>query len=111
MSEQSVTSLQEINERLVRDDALREKLLRDPVETLRREFGVGVPENVRVEVHEETSDVIHLVIPGRLPESHVDDDTLAGIATMMDRGDKTACCTCGSSTAQTMSSIQKGCGC
>jgi hypothetical protein len=111
MSDQSVTSLQEINERVMRDDALREKLLRHPVETLRTEFGVGVPENVRVEVHEETSDVIHLVIPGRVPESRVDDDTLDDIATMMPRGDRTGCCTCGSSTSQTFSSIQNGCGC
>lgn len=111
MSDESGTGMQEINERIMRDDGLRERMLRDPIETLRSEFGVGVPENVRVEVHEETSDVIHLVIPGKVPESRVDDDTLGDIATMMPRGDKTGCCTCGSSTSQTISSLQKGCGC
>lgn len=102
----------EIYARVMHDDAFRQALLRDPVPTLEREFGVGVAPGVTVEVHEETDSVIHLVIPGkRTTTGQVDDDDLDDSALLGMRPDKTGCCTCGSSTSQTFSSIQKGCGC
>ncbi|WP_194291493.1 NHLP leader peptide family RiPP precursor [Cumulibacter manganitolerans] len=101
----------EINSRVLRDDGFRAELLSNPVETLKREYGIGVPDGVRVEVHEETDDVIHLVVPGRIPSRRIPDEVLDDIVTSMMRADRTGCCTCGASTSQTFSSIQNGCGC
>lgn len=103
----------EVGVRMLKDDAFREAMLNDPAATLEREFGVKVPEGVRVQVHEETEDVIHLVVPGRSASTKVSDDDLDdNVAEMRPSNpNKTNCCTCGASTAQTMSSWQAGCGC
>lgn len=100
----------DVQQRVVTDDAFREALLSDPAGTLAREYGVGVPEGARVEVHEETDQVIHLVVPGRVSSGRAPD---AGFqeSMMKEGGGRTACCTCGSSTAQTFTSYQKNCGC
>lgn len=104
---------QEIRFRVLRDEAFREALLKQPKETLEREYGVTVPEHWNIHVHEETEGVVHFVIPGRVlpggqrvPEDALDDT----IETMMSHA-KTSCCTCGSSTEQSLSSLQAGCGC
>jgi hypothetical protein len=106
----------EIAVRALRDEEFREALLSEPEATLSREYGVTIPDGVRVQVHEETEDVIHLVLPGR-PNRRLDqvsdrdlDDTIARMMPGDPRG-LTSCCTCGSSTEQTLTSWQKGCGC
>lgn len=112
MSEQTITTLpQEVNERVMRDEALRKRLLENPHQTLRADFGIGIPEDIRVEVHEETSDVMHLVIPGAVQRPRIQDTELEDVAMIRRRGEKTACCTCGMTTAQSAVSVQKGCGC
>ena len=93
-----------------RDDKFRSALLDNPEETLRREFESVSPEGVRVEVHEETPEVIHLVVPGRIRRPHPRRGALMTSSSMM-RVDRTGCCTCGASTSQTFSSLQSGCGC
>ena len=101
-----------IRARVVRDDKFREALLRDPVVTLEREYGVKVPEGLTIQVHEETDDVIHLVVPGRLRDfASLPDDVLDDTIMEMMRDKRTSCCTCGSSTSQSMESVQTGCGC
>jgi hypothetical protein len=45
------------------DDAFRQHLLRDPKEALERELGLSVPQEVRIQVHEQTSTTLHLVLP------------------------------------------------
>jgi hypothetical protein len=98
--------------RAVRDDEFREALVRDPAGTLEREFGAKVPEGVRIEVHEETDDVVHLVVPGRLRRfENLPDDALDDTVLEMMRNARTGCCTCGSTTEQSLSSLQAGCGC
>lgn len=109
--ESGATGQEAINTRVLRDDKFRSALLDNPEETLRREFGIGIPEGVRVEVHEETPEVIHLVVPGRIPADRIPDEVLDDIVTSMMRVDRTGCCTCGASTSQTFSSLQSGCGC
>lgn len=47
------------------DRAFREELLRDPKETLERELGISFPEEVQIEMHEDTPTTIHLVLPMR----------------------------------------------
>lgn len=110
--EEAASKEREIYARSVRDDEFRQALLADPVATLEREYGVGVPSGVTVEVHEETDEVIHLVLPGRGPRpGQVGDDEYEDTVLMGMRSDKTGCCTCGSSTSQSFTSIQRGCGC
>lgn len=93
------------------DEAFREAMLREPAATLEQEYGIQIPEGVTIKVHEETAQVIHIVVPGRAegPGELPDDE----ISEMRPQGnpDKTNCCTCGSTSAQTMTSWQRGCGC
>jgi hypothetical protein len=111
VTEEPGSKLDDVNRRVLKDDEFRESLLSDPVATLRREFGIEVPEGVRIEVHEETEEVIHLVIPGRLPLSLIPESVLDDAVTSMLRPVQrpTACCTCGATTAQTAATIQHQC--
>ena len=45
------------------DRAFREELLLKPKETLERELGISFPQEVEVEIHEDTPTTIHLVLP------------------------------------------------
>ncbi|HXZ03320.1 MAG TPA: NHLP leader peptide family RiPP precursor [Ktedonobacteraceae bacterium] len=45
------------------DRAFREELLSNPKEALERELGISFPQEVDVEVHEDTPTTIHLVLP------------------------------------------------
>ena len=45
------------------DRVFREELLSDPKDTLERELGITFPEEVKIEVHEDTPTTIHLVLP------------------------------------------------
>jgi Nitrile hydratase, alpha chain len=102
----------EIGVRAMRDEEFREALLKEPELTLERQYGVKVPEGVRVHVHVETDRDIHLVVPGRPSwADDVPDNELDEVISQRMREGRTDCCTCGSSTAQSFSSLQGGCGC
>jgi hypothetical protein len=45
------------------DQAFRQELMSSPKETLERELGISFPEEVEIEMHEDTPTVIHLVLP------------------------------------------------
>ena len=45
------------------DRVFREELLRNPKETLERELGISFPQEVEIEMHEDTPTTIHLVLP------------------------------------------------
>ena len=45
------------------DDGFRAQLMADPKAALQDAIGVSIPDGIRVEVHEEGSNVAHLVIP------------------------------------------------
>jgi hypothetical protein len=96
--------------RALRDEEFRQALVRDPEATLAREYGVKIPEGVRVQVHEETENLIHLIVPA--PPSKLEQLSDRELEMMpADPRGKTGCCTCGSTTEQSFSSLQKGCGC
>jgi hypothetical protein len=103
---------QEIRIRALRDERFRHELLRQPVETLEREYGVRVPDGWKIQVHEESEGTVHLVIPGRLLPNgtRITDDMLDDTIAESLRA-TTSCCTCGSTTEQSLSSLQAGCGC
>lgn len=62
-------------------DAYRSRVVRDPRGVL-AEFGVTIPDNVRVDVWDSTADLRYLVVPQR-PEgsAHLDEEGLAAIVT------------------------------
>jgi hypothetical protein len=45
------------------DQAFREELMHHPKETLERELGISFPQEVEIEMHEDTPTIIHLVLP------------------------------------------------
>ena len=57
----------EMRERLIgkatRDDEFRARLVADPKGAIETEWGVNLPDGFHLEVHEESSDTSHLVLP------------------------------------------------
>ena len=51
----------------MKDEAFRQELLSNPKGVLERELGITFPQGVNVQVHEDTSDTLHLVVPKRVP--------------------------------------------
>jgi hypothetical protein len=68
--------------RALEDDAFRRELLADPQATIERECSllagreVRLPDDLRVEVHQESSRVFHLVIPEALVRDENGNDML-----------------------------------
>jgi hypothetical protein len=46
-----------------RDEKFRQGLLKDPKKAIEQEFGIEVPKNVRIFVHEEDELSLHLIVP------------------------------------------------
>ena len=69
--------------RALEDDGFRRELLENPREVVERECGlllgaeVKLPEDLRIEVHQESSRVMHLVIPDVVLPEEQDHDLFA----------------------------------
>lgn len=66
-----------------KDEGFREELKRDPKAVLEREMGVRLPEHVNVQVHEETADTIHVVLPAhpnQAAQMQLSDEELEAVA-------------------------------
>jgi hypothetical protein len=98
----------EIGVRAFRDDEFRRALLSDPAGTLAREYGVKVPDGVTLQVHEETDTLVHLIIPGRPSRLEGLSDKDLEMLPQNPIG-VSGCCTCGSTTQQTLSTLQAAC--
>lgn len=85
-----------------KDSAFRKRLVADPQATLKKEFGLELPPGVKLQVHEEGDDVRHLVLP-KAPSKQIElsDDQLEAAAGGL-RNAGACCCTCGSSTHQSI---------
>ena len=59
-----------------KDKMFLNKLLSHPRETLETEMNIKLPAGMKVNVHQEESDSLHLVIPRTLPEMHKNLDNL-----------------------------------
>jgi hypothetical protein len=59
----SLGTLRAIVEKSVKDPRFRENLLSDPRSAIEQEFGAGLPEEIRIHVHENTPNEVHLVLP------------------------------------------------
>ena len=56
------------------DEGFRARLLGDPKGAIAQEFGVAMPASLSVEVHEESANTAHLILPaaGSLTESELE---------------------------------------
>jgi hypothetical protein len=76
----------QLAERAWQDDAFRAELLANPTAVIRRELqalGITLSEGVMVHLHEETSAVVHLVLPpdpAMDKEAELDDEALDLVA-------------------------------
>jgi hypothetical protein len=50
-------------DRAMKDAAFREELVRDPKAVFARELGISVPDSIHVQVLEESSTTVYLVLP------------------------------------------------
>lgn len=46
-----------------RDQTFRADLIRDPRGVVERELGVHLPEHIQIQIHQETSDTLHFILP------------------------------------------------
>ena len=63
----------ELIARVADDDAFRARFLENPKEVIREVTGAAIPEDFTIQVHEEDSTTVHLVLPpsGRLTEGEL----------------------------------------
>ncbi len=59
------------------DDDFRASLLKDPAGTVAAELGIDVPTELTINVHEDSSGVVNLVLP---PRSELSEDELGQAA-------------------------------
>ena len=67
-----------IIEKATEDETFRGQLLSDPRTSIEGELGVTIPESVTVQVHENTAQTVHLVLPSAVKLSDADLRAAAG---------------------------------
>jgi hypothetical protein len=66
-----------------KDEKFRQELLRNPNAAVEREFGMKLPPGIQIQVHEETSNTLHLVLPSNADapaEAELTDADLEAVA-------------------------------
>ena len=59
------------------DEEFRGRLLADARETIQEEFDVVIPRNLEIQVHEDSADTAHLVLP---PSPRLGEEQLTAVA-------------------------------
>lgn len=72
-----------LTEKVSQDSEFRQKMISDPRSAIQDEFGVDIPENIDVKVHESDLNTLHFVLPFA-PD--LDEEQLEAIAA--------GCCCC-----------------
>ena len=64
----------DVLDKAAKDEDFRARLLADPKEAVREATGLNLPDSVSIEVHEESSNSAHLVLPpsGRLADGDLE---------------------------------------
>ena len=75
LQEQILALQPQIVAKAMKDEAFRQHVLNDPKQTLEREFGLSVPHEVTILVHEETLTTSHLVLPMKRPTGELQELT------------------------------------
>ena len=60
------------------DEAFRKKLLSDPRTSIEAEFNITIPEGVSVQVHENSAQTVHLLLPPAVKLSEKELSVAAG---------------------------------
>ena len=60
------------------DKAFRERLLSDPRTSIEAEFSITIPEGVSVQVHENSAQTVHLLLPPTVKLSEKELNAAAG---------------------------------
>jgi hypothetical protein len=58
-----------------RDEKFRQSLLKDAKKTIEKEFNIAIPKHVRISVHEEDENSLHLIVPAVPPNFSADELT------------------------------------
>ena len=66
-----------LTEKAVESSEFRQQLLADPKGVIHQEFGVTVPDNVDIQVHDSDLNTVHLALP---PSSDLNEEQLEAIA-------------------------------
>ncbi len=56
-----------------RDESFRQKLLKNAKAAIEEEFEIEVPSDIKISVHEESEESIHLIVPS-VPSNFITDD-------------------------------------
>ena len=66
-----------LTQKAVEDAGFRAQLLADPKGVLNQEFGITVPDNIDIQVHESDMQTVHLALP---PSPVMDEEQLEAIS-------------------------------
>ena len=64
-------------DKAVDDIAFRQQLVSDPKGVIHQEFGVTIPDNIQIMVHESNMQIVHLALP---PSNSLDEEQLEAIS-------------------------------
>ena len=53
----------QVTDRAVNDDEFRSQLMSNPRDTISKELGVDLPEDVEIQVHQSDANTLHLALP------------------------------------------------
>lgn len=67
----------QLTEKAAEDPAFRAQLVADPKSVLYQEFGVSVPDNIDIQVHESDMRTVHLALP---PSPVLDEEQLQAVS-------------------------------
>ena len=68
---------QHLTDKAVVDSDFRRQLITDPKGTIHQEFGIDIPENIEIKVHESDMTTVHMALP---PSSVLDEEQLEAIS-------------------------------
>lgn len=78
--DQMQRGIQRVYAKAWKDSEFRQALLRDPRGTIEKEYGLALPQGLDIQVHEQTDQTLHLILPpkplrasgGELSDEEVD---------------------------------------
>ena len=66
-----------LTEKAVEDSDFRRQLITDPKGTIHQEFGIDIPDNIEIKVHESDMSTVHMALP---PTPVLDEEQLEAIS-------------------------------
>ena len=67
----------QLMDKAIDDPGFRQQLVSDPKGVIHQEFGVTIPDNIRIMVHESDMQTVHLALP---PANTLDEEQLEAIS-------------------------------